>query len=78
MELETKKKPKRNRIKLMCKCGQTFNDDYRTTHEKLKHNGQRMPVKHVGAPENPFVLAKKKYNTSKKLVSRKIEIFSYC
>lgn len=52
---------KRKRIKLEClKCGSQFDDDYRTRHENAKHNGERMRVKVVGAPTNPFEASKRK------------------
>ena len=35
---------KRKRIKLQCKCGSIFDQDYRNKHEKLMHNGQRTTV----------------------------------
>lgn len=50
---------KRKRIKLECLiCGSVFDDDYRSKHENNIHGGKRVRVKHVGAPNNPFDLAR--------------------
>ncbi|XP_029346391.1 uncharacterized protein LOC115033004 isoform X1 [Acyrthosiphon pisum] len=38
-----------------------FDDDYRSKHENNIHGGKRVRVKHVGAPNNPFDLARKIY-----------------
>jgi hypothetical protein len=49
---------KRKRTKLEClACGSIFDDDYRKKHETKQHEGKRVSVKHVGAPENPFIAA---------------------
>lgn len=49
---------KRKRTKLEClTCGSTFDDDYRRKHEVNVHDGNRIKVKHFGAPDNPFVVA---------------------
>lgn len=57
-------KPPRKRIKLECQeCGSQFDDDYKSRHEAKKHNGKHvpvLPVKHVGAPSNPFEASKRK------------------
>lgn len=54
-------KPSRKRTKLECEeCGSQFDDDYKTRHEAAKHNGNRVKVKHVGAPLNPFEASKRK------------------
>jgi len=37
--------------------GSVFDDDYRKKHETKQHGGKRVLVKHVGAPENPFIAA---------------------
>lgn len=63
-------KPPRKRIKLECqKCGSQFDDDYRSRHETAKHNGKRVPVKHVGAPLNPFEASRKKPRITRVLPS---------
>ncbi|XP_025202912.1 uncharacterized protein LOC112599999 [Melanaphis sacchari] len=50
---------KRKRIKLECLiCGSVFDDDYRSKHENNIHGGKRVRVKHGGAPNNPFDLAR--------------------
>lgn len=50
------------RIKLECLiCGSVFDDDYRSKHENKIHGGKRVRVKHVGAPNNPFDLARKNF-----------------
>lgn len=52
------KKGKSGRFQVKClTCGSEFNRDYKTTHEKKKHDGKIVQIKMVGAPENPFVLA---------------------
>lgn len=52
------KKGKSGRFQVKClTCGSEFNRDYKTTHERRKHDGQNVQIKMVGAPENPFVLA---------------------
>jgi len=38
-------------------CGSVFDDDYRKKHETKQHGGKRVLVKHIGAPENPFIAA---------------------
>lgn len=49
---------KRKRTKLEClSCGSVFDDDFRKKHETKQHGGKRVLVKHVGAPENPFMAA---------------------
>lgn len=49
---------KRKRTKLEClTCGSTFDDDYRRKHELNVHGGNRINVKHFGAPDNPFIAA---------------------
>lgn len=49
---------KRKRTKLEClKCGSTFDDDYKKKHEMSQHGGEKVKVKHLGAPDNPFVSA---------------------
>lgn len=59
MNINTYKK--RKRTKLVClKCGSTFDDDYKKKHELTQHGGEKVKVKHFGAPENPFVAASKK------------------
>lgn len=48
----------RKRTKLEClACGSIFDDDYRKKHETKQHEGKRVLVKYVGAPENPFITA---------------------
>ncbi|GBO23538.1 Zinc finger MYM-type protein 1 [Araneus ventricosus] len=55
----------RKRIKLEClECGSQFDDDYRCRHEKAKHDGKRVQVKHVGAFSNPFEASKRKVPVS--------------
>lgn len=52
---------KRKRTKLVClKCGSTFDDDYKKKHELTQHGGEKVRVKHLGAPDNPFILASSK------------------
>lgn len=53
---------KRKRTKLQCQCGSIFDDDFRVKHERIKHSGRRTPVKLLGAPENPFIAAKRQKN----------------
>lgn len=49
---------KRKRTKLEClACGSIFEDNYRKKHKTKQHEGKRVLVKHVGAPENPFIAA---------------------
>ncbi|KAF0769924.1 Uncharacterized protein FWK35_00002703 [Aphis craccivora] len=46
---------KRKRVKVeRLKCGSQFNDDFKKKHEEKLHRGNRVNVKHVGAPKNPF------------------------
>lgn len=59
MNMNTNKK--RKRTKLVClKCGSTFDDDYKKKHELTQHGGEKVRVKHLGAPDNPFILASSK------------------
>lgn len=37
-------------------CVIIFNDDFKKTHDKNQHKGDKMAVKHVDAPNNPFKL----------------------
>lgn len=52
------KKGKSGRFQVKClTCGAEFNRDYKTRHEKKRHDGKYVQIKMVGAPENPFVSA---------------------
>lgn len=74
---------KRKRIKLEClTCGSIFDDDYRRKHELNIHNGDRIKVKHFGAPDNPFFVAstlfkKKCVEESSSTVIEKVRIMNY-
>lgn len=58
-KLSSQTKP-RKRVKVECmKCGLQFDDDYRTKHGKIHHNGKRVQIKTVGAVSNPFEAAAK-------------------
>uniref|UniRef100_A0A2S2QY32 Uncharacterized protein n=1 Tax=Sipha flava TaxID=143950 RepID=A0A2S2QY32_9HEMI len=49
---------KRKRTKLECLTfGSTFDHDYKRKREINVHGGNRINVKHFGAPDNPFVVA---------------------
>ena len=61
---------KRKRIKLEClNCGSIFNNDYRAKHERQRHDGKRIKVKHFGAPKNPFEASKSSYKECSPTVS---------
>jgi len=56
--MNTSNSKKRKRTKLEClTCGSTFDDDYRRKHELNVRGGNRINVKHFGAPDNPFITA---------------------
>lgn len=48
----------RKKVKVQCvKCDQQFDDDYRTKHERIYHQGKRTQIQSVGAVSNPFEAA---------------------
>ncbi len=53
------KNPRRYKVQC-CSCSKIFNNDYQNTHEIKVHNNQKVSVKRLGIPENPFEAAKKK------------------
>lgn len=51
---------KQKRYKVEClSCRSTFNNDFKRSHEEACHGGNFVQVQTVGAPENPFVAAKR-------------------
>lgn len=52
---------KRKRTKLEClRCGRTFDDDYKRKHELSQHGGEKIKVKHFGAPDQSLCFCFKK------------------
>lgn len=65
--MSSTEKRKRNRVKIEClECGSTFDKDYRGKHERTQHGGEKVRIKHVGAPKNPFEAAIKISKVNKK------------
>ena len=64
---------KRKRTKLKCLlpgCNQTFDNDYRLSHNKKHHKGllfknKSVPYETLGALKNPFLMAAKQRQTIK-------------
>ncbi|XP_054717345.1 zinc finger MYM-type protein 1-like [Uloborus diversus] len=55
----------RKRFKLEClECGSQFDNDYKYRHEKAKHNGKHVQVKHAGSFANPFEASKRRKQNS--------------
>lgn len=48
----------RKRVKVECtKCHLQFDDDYRTRHEQIHHQGKRTQIQTIGAFSSPFEAA---------------------
>lgn len=74
---EKSEKRKRNRVKIEClECGSTFDKDYRGKHERTQHGGEKVRIKHVGAPKNPFEAAIKRSKVNKKIFFHALNLYT--